>query len=245
MRRLIPDQAGPLDPLEMVEAEFRTVQGRPWVMVNFVTSVDGATTVDGGSTELGDEEDMAFFKALRAVPDVILVGARTVIVEDYRPVSLDEERRRWRLERGQEDVPRLAIVSGTVSLDVEQRVFSDPDHKPLVITGPNANPGRLALLGDAADVAILPEITPDAILERLAPAEVVLLEGGPTLTGQFVAAGLVDELNVTVTPELVGGDSQRIVGQISIKPPFGMRLERAVAGKRMLFLRYLQDYSRA
>jgi riboflavin biosynthesis pyrimidine reductase len=226
--------------MEMAEADFREADGRPWVMVNFVTSVDGATTIDGASTRLGDDEDRAVFQALRAVPDVILVGASTVIVEDYRPVTLDEERRRWRSERGMSPVPKLAIVSGTLSLDVDQRVLSDSDYKPLVITGPNANPGRLALLGDAADVAILLETTPPAILDRLAPARVVLLEGGPALTGQFAIAGLVDELNLTVSPALVGGDSSRLVGQTSLKPPFGMRLDRVVAGEEMLFLRYLK-----
>jgi riboflavin biosynthesis pyrimidine reductase len=136
-------------------------------------------------------------------------------------------------------VPKLAIVSGTMSLDVDQRVFSDSEFKPLVLTGPNANPGRLALLGDAADVKILLELNPAAILESLAPARIVLLEGGPTLTGQFALAGLIDELNLTVSPALVGGDSSRLVGKVSVKPPFGMRLDRVVAGERMLFLRYL------
>jgi riboflavin biosynthesis pyrimidine reductase len=138
-------------------------------------------------------------------------------------------------------VPKLAIVSGTMSLDVDQRVFSDSEFKPLVLTGPNANPGRLALLGDAADVKILLELNPMSILESLAPAGIVLLEGGPTLTGQFALSGLVDELNLTVSPELVGGDSSRLVGKVSVKPPFGMRLVRVVTGERMLFLRYLRD----
>ncbi|MEX1038244.1 MAG: dihydrofolate reductase family protein [Acidimicrobiia bacterium] len=227
--------------MQMAEADFREVDGRPWVMVNFVTSVDGATTIDGGSTRLGDDEDQAVFQALRAVPDVILVGAGTVIVEDYRPVTLDEERREWREERGMSPVPKLAIVSGTISLDVDQRVFSDSDHKPLVITGPNANPGRLALLGDAAEVAILLELSPQAMLDRLAPARVVLLEGGPSLTGQFALAGLIDELNLTVSPALVGGDSKRLVGDVNLRPPFGMKLDRAIVGESMLFLRYLKD----
>jgi riboflavin biosynthesis pyrimidine reductase len=240
MQRLIPESEQ-LTPLEMAAADFRNAEGRPWVIVNFVTSVDGATTVDGGSTQLGDDEDQAVFQALRAVPDVILVGASTVIVEDYRPVSLDETRREWRAARGMSPVPKLAIVSGTMSLDVDQRVFSDSEFKPLVLTGPNANPGRLALLGDAADVKILLELNPKSILESLAPAGIVLLEGGPTLTGQFALAGLIDELNLTVSPALVGGDSSRLVGKVSVKPPFGMRLVRVVTGERMLFLRYLRD----
>lgn len=210
-------------------------------MLNFVTSIDGATTINGQSTKLGDEDDLAMFQALRTVPDVILVGARTVIVEDYRPVSLDSERRRIRAQRGQSPAPKLAIVSGTMSLDVESRVFSDSDYKPLIITGIYANPGRLAMIGDAADVTILEELNPHTILERLSHAGVILIEGGPSLAGQFVAAGLVDELNITIAPVLVGGDSDRLLGGINADPPAEMKLDRALQGDRMLILRYLKD----
>ncbi len=239
MRQLVPNETESPTPLDLARADFRKAEGRPWVMVNFVISVDGATTIAGGSTDLGDDEDMALFQALRAVPDVILVGASTVIIEDYGPVTLDDERRTWRTEQGMDPVPKLAIVSGTLSLSVDQRVFSDSDNKPIVITGPDANPGRLALLGDAADVLILPETSPEAILDRLS-ADVVLLEGGPSITGQFVVAGLVDELNVTIAPVLVGGDSPDLLGGAAPRPPYGMQLERVVQGERMLFLRYLK-----
>ena len=229
-----------LTPADLATADARSVEGRPWVMANFVASIDGATAVEGGSTALGDSEDAAVFAALRDVSDAILVGATTVIVEDYRPVSLDADRRAVRAARGQRPTPKLAIVTGTMSLDVEQRVFSDSEFKPLVITGPYANPGRLAMLGDAADVKVLADITPATILDSLSEYDVVLLEGGPSLAGQFATAGLLDEFNLTVAPELVGGDSARIAGKSEIKPAVGMRLERVVAGKKMLFLRYLK-----
>lgn len=239
LRQLVAPSNETSTPTQLAEAGDRSVEGRPWVMVNFVASIDGAATIDGGSTDLGDEEDMAMFMALRGVADVVLVGATTVTVEDYRPLTLDEERRARRLERGQDAAPKLAIVSGTVSLDVDQRVFSNLDYKPLVITGPDANPGRLANLGDAADVAILSDIDPASILDRLSGAGIVLLEGGPSLAGQFARAGLIDEFNLTVSPRLVGGDSKRITGSSEIDPPYRMELERVVEGDEMLFLRYM------
>ncbi len=240
MDLLTATQTG-LDPVELASADFRRVEGRPWVMANFVASMDGATAIDGGSTDLGDSEDAALFAALRDVSDAILVGATTVIVENYRPVALDAERRAQRVAREQSPAPLLAIVTGTMSLDVEQRVFSDSEYKPLVITGPHASPGRLALLGDAASVKVLPEINPLAILDSLADHDVVLLEGGPSLVGQFATAGLLDEFNLTISPELVGGDSPRIGGKSEIRPTYGMRLERVVTGEKMLFLRYVRD----
>lgn len=240
LRRL--DEAGgdPVDPIQLVLDEERAKDDGPWVMMNFVVSIDGATTIAGQSTKLGDEDDLAMFRALRTVPDVILVGATTVIVEDYRPVTLDAERREARTARGQKPAPTLAIVTGTMSLNVESRVFSDSDHKPLVITGPYANPGRLALLGDAADVAILEELNANSIRDRLSDARVILVEGGPSLAGQFVAAGLVDELNLTVAPVLVGGESDHLVGKSDINPPADMKLDRVLHGDRMLILRYLK-----
>lgn len=240
LRKLQLDGGDPVDPIQLVLEEPRSSGDGPWVMMNFVVSIDGATTIAGQSTKLGDEDDLAMFQALRTVPDVILVGATTVIVEDYRPVTLDAERSAARIERGQPATPTLTIVTGTMSLNVESRVFSDPDHKPLVITGPNANPGRLALLGDAADVAILEDLNAVSIRNRLSDSKVILVEGGPSLAGQFVSAGLVDELNLTIAPVLVGGESDRLVGKMDINPPADMKLDRVLRGERMLILRYLK-----
>jgi riboflavin-specific deaminase-like protein len=229
-----------VEALDLVNAESREGDGRPWVMVNFVTSIDGATTVGGRSSALGDDDDLAMFKAIRSLPDVILVGAGTVRAEDYRPVILDERRRAVRRERGQAEDPILAIVSGSLGVDPEARIFGDPDHKPLILTSTTANPGRLVNIGDMAEVAFLIELTPATILDQLGAANVVLVEGGPTLTGQFVAAGLVDEMCLTISPVLVGGDSKRVAVGAEANPPLGMRLARAHRGERSLFLRYLR-----
>ncbi len=228
------------DLIGLYLADERRASGRPWVLVNFISSADGGTAVGGKSSGLGDEDDKAVFQALRAVPDVILVGSGTVEAEDYRPVTLDAERRERRLAAGLTEVPVLAIVSGTLSFDPEARVFGDPEHRPMVITGPDANPAKLAMLGDSADVLILDEVTPENILARLGAASVVLCEGGPTLVGQLVAARVVDELNLTIAPTLISGRSARLAHGPAADPPLEMRLDRALMGDRSLFLRYLR-----
>jgi riboflavin biosynthesis pyrimidine reductase len=134
----------------------------------------------------------------------------------------------------------LAIVSGRLGFDPEARVFSDPEHRPMVITGPDAEPAKLALIGDSADVVFLDEVTPAAVLDRLAAARVILCEGGPTLVGQFVTEHLVDELNLTIAPTMIGGRSARIAHGAPAEPPLDMRLDRALFGDRSLFLRYLR-----
>jgi riboflavin biosynthesis pyrimidine reductase len=228
------------DLVGLYMSDDRKADGRPWVLVNFISSADGGTAIAGKSSSLGDPDDKAVFQAMRAVPDVILVGSGTVEAENYQPVALDEERRERRLAAGLTEVPVLAIVSGRLSFDPEARVFSDPEHRPMVITGPNADPAKLAMLGDAADVVILDDVTPKSILARLSAAKVILCEGGPTLVGQFVAEHLLDELALTVAPVMIGGRSARIAHGDLADPPVEMRLDRQLIGDRSVFLRYLR-----
>jgi riboflavin-specific deaminase-like protein len=228
------------DLVGLYMSDDRKADGRPWVLVNFISSADGGTAIAGKSSSLGDPDDKAVFQALRAVPDVILVGSGTVEAENYQPVALDEERRERRVAAGLTEVPVLAIVSGRLRFDPDARVFSDPEHRPMVITGPNADPAKLAMLGDAADVVILENVTPKAILARLSAARVILCEGGPTLVGQFVAEHLVDELALTIAPVMIGGRSARIAHGDLADPPLEMNLDRQLIGDRSIFLRYLR-----
>ena len=137
-------------------------------------------------------------------------------------------------------MPTLAIVSGRLSIDPQARLFSDPEHKPLIITSTMANPSKLAMLGDAADVAFLPSLEPESILGQLGAANVVLLEGGPTLNAQFAGAGLVDEMNLTLRSAVVAGDSKRITNGADIDPILEMTVDRVLQGDRSLFIRYLK-----
>jgi riboflavin-specific deaminase-like protein len=228
------------DVVGLYMGDRRKTDARPWVLVNFVSSLDGGTALHGKSSSLGDDDDKTVFQALRAVPDIVLVGSGTVEAENYHPVTLDEDRRERRLAAGLTEVPVLAIVSGRLSFDPEARVFSDPEHRPMVITGPEANPAKLAMLGDAAEVIVLDDLTPKSILTRLGAAGVILCEGGPTLVGQFVATHLVDEVNLTVAPTMISGKSARMAHGPEADPPLDMRLDRMLLGDRSLFLRYLR-----
>ena len=228
------------DVIGLYMGDRRKTDARPWVLVNFVSSLDGGTALHGNSSSLGDEDDKTVFQALRAVPDIVLVGSGTVEAENYQPVTLDDDRRERRLAAGLTEVPVLAIVSGRLSFDPEARVFSDPEHRPMVITGPEANPAKLAMLGDAAEVIVLDDMTPKSILTRLGAAGVILCEGGPTLVGQFVASHLVDEVNLTIAPTMISGESARMAHGPEAEPPLDMSLDRMLLGDRSLFLRYLR-----
>jgi riboflavin biosynthesis pyrimidine reductase len=229
------------DPLGLLFADERSRLGRPWVLLNFVASVDGAIEIDGKSSGLGDADDSALFKAMRAVADVVLVGAGTVRAENYHPVTLDPQRRDRRLEAGLDETPRLVIVSGRMHLSPEARVFSDPRHRPTVLTSSQANQERVDAVKAVADVHRIESLGAEAIIDHLHDSKVVLCEGGPSLAGQLVAAGLVDEFNLTVAPVLTGGDARRVTSGIPAEPPIEMRLDRVLGGDKSLFLRYLRS----
>lgn len=231
------------DPLGLYMADRREAEGRPWVLVNMVSSVDGGTAIDGTSTGLGDDDDLTLFKVQRALPDVILVGAGTVRAEDYRPVRLDGERRSRRVDRGQEPTPRLVIVSGRLSLKPDAKVFSDPSNPPIVFTGSEVDPGRRDEFAGVADVVALDDLDAEAVIEYLGDFSVVLCEGGPSLIGQLVSVGLVDEINLTIAPMMLSGESKRVAYGAPAVAPLDMQLDRLILGDRSLFLRYLNTNS--
>lgn len=228
-----------VDPVELQNAYLRGHEGRPWLVANFVATVDGATVVDGGSTAINDPDDKAMFAALRSVPDFIVVGAGTVRAENYRPVALDEGRRSARVSAGLEPAPHLVIMSRSLDLDPVARVFRDPEHRVTILTDGGAPADRFAALSEVADVVRLRETHATDVIHYLRMARVVLCEGGPSVMGQFAAAGLVDELALTIAPMLVAGESPRLAHGPSTTRQ-RLILDRVLYGDRSLFLRYLR-----
>jgi riboflavin biosynthesis pyrimidine reductase len=171
---------------------------------------------------------------------VILVGAGTVRAENYRPIRPDPERAGSRMARGQTSAPRLVIVSGRLDFDTEARVFSDPDHRPTILTSEGADPDRVRSLSVVADVVALAALDGASIVGALTGERLVLCEGGPTLNGALVSAGMVDEINWTVTPMLVSGSPRPMISGGAMSPPVELVLDRTWQGERSMFLRYLR-----
>jgi len=195
-------------------AERPAPAGRPWVMLNMVASIDGATAIDGVSGGLGGEADRHVFGALRAVADVILVAAGTVRAEGYGPPRTSPARQAQRIARGQSAHPRIAIVSGSLDLAPSSPVFAEAPEPVLVLTGDQAPAGRVEALAAVADVHRVGATTVEllealALLDRMGH-RTVLCEGGPSLNGQLLDAEAVDEIDLTLSPTLVGGDALRV-----------------------------------
>jgi riboflavin-specific deaminase-like protein len=241
--KLYPPSPGPVDLDELYQEPTRPDPGnRPWVALNMVVSLDGATALQGRSAGLGGPADRTAFHALRAAADVVMAGAGTVRAESYGPprtTPADQERR---LGRGQPAFPRLATVSGSLQLDIERPFFTETPTRPLVITNGRAQPARRELLAEVADVIVAGDEAvdlPEAFAElRRRDLRFVLVEGGPWLNGLLAKADLVDELNLTVSPLLAGGASRSLLGGAMLPAVQRLDLVHAVEEDGMLLLRY-------
>ncbi|MCG5433921.1 pyrimidine reductase family protein [Mycobacterium sp. MYCO198283] len=218
-----------------------------WVRANMITSADGATTVGGESGALAGRGDRAVFFTLRALADVVLVGAGTVRGEGYSGVTLTDEQRRARRDRGQTDLPPLAIVSRSGALDPDAAAFTATQVRPLIVTTRRAVPAARDRLGALAEVIDGSATDPDVVDEAAVLAALgrrrllrVLTEGGPRLLGGVVARDLLDELCLTLSPLLVGGSSTRVsAGAAAVRSP--LRLAHQLTDPDgYLYLRYLR-----
>ncbi|MEO7555035.1 MAG: pyrimidine reductase family protein [Acidimicrobiales bacterium] len=236
----------PGDELPDVLAPYADVDrsGRdPWVLANMVGSLDGSATIDGRVGALSQRPDAALFRLMRAVADVVVVGAETVRREGYGSVRLAEDRRAARVAAGRTAVPTLAVVTRSLDLDWTLPAFVEADaaSPTLVITCSDADPARLEIARQHAPVVIAGAAAVDLALAMTSLAglghHIVLCEGGPSLLGQLVALGLLDELCLTLAP-LMGADAL----PISITPPDAeitpFRLAHTAADGDTLFLRY-------
>lgn len=223
MRLLWPEPREPVDPWEAYRpADART----PLLRVNMVVGVDGAATdAEGRTAALGGEGDWEIFRALRAQADAVLVGAGTARAEEYGPARVRGDlAARRREELGHTLPPAIVLVSRSLRLDPDSPIFTDASVPTTVLTCAAADADRRAALERVGRVVVAGEAHVDLaaglarLREEIGP--VVTCEGGPTLNAGLLRAGVVDELCVTVAPQLVG---------MPLAPRLAADLDRSVA----------------
>jgi len=217
--------------------------GRPLVCLNMVSSVDGATTIDGRVGELTGPVDQALLHRLRSESDAVLVGAGTVRAEGYGALLPAEQRRRREQERGAQE-PLLCVVTSRPALPENAPALA-PAPSPLVFLTGSAEPlprAARALLALRPSVGV----SPTGAL-RLAPllcrlraelgVERIVCEGGPTLNASLFAEDLVDEAFVSVSPLMA--QERTSPGMVARSAP-AAHLELLAAAKcgDFVFLRY-------
>ncbi|MEU9670235.1 pyrimidine reductase family protein [Streptomyces bobili] len=215
-----------------------------WLRANMVSTLDGAAQHDGRSQPISSATDMRVFGTLRALADVVIVGAQTVRQEHYRPARARAEFAERREAAGQGAAPAIAIVSASLDLDFSLPLFTSPLVPTLILTGAAAAPDRVAAAEKAgARVLIAGDgmgVEPARAVRALAALghTRLLTEGGPRLLGQLVAAGVLDELCLTVSPMLAAGGAQRIAGGPAVAVPQRFALVSLLEEDGFLYSRY-------
>ncbi len=195
MRRIFPEPAGGASLDALYGGPRQRVDGRPWVGVCMVASLDGSTVVEGRSGGLSNPNDTAVFKRLRQAADVVLVGASTVRLEGYGAPR----------KPGQ----RIGVVTASGNVDLDGELFASgagflimPEDGPrpqAPVDVVRAGLGRVDL---AAALRRLDDV--------IAAPTFVQSEGGPHLNGALLDADCVDELDLTISPVLCGGTGPRL-----------------------------------
>jgi riboflavin-specific deaminase-like protein len=241
LRRLLPEP-GELTADELVGAlRFWELApaGRPHVAVNMVATVDGRASVAGRTAPLSSVPDRQLFHALRTCVDAVLVGAGTVRTERYGRLVRDEARREQRRAAGLEPDPLAIVVSGSLSLPPDVPLLQDPEQRVVVVTASDG-----VLEGSAAQVEYL-RSSPVDLAAALAQVRAehgvrsILCEGGPHLNASLLAAGLIDELFLTIVPKLAGGaGALTIVDDAPLREPLALELVWLLESAGELFARY-------
>ena len=217
MRRLFDHPTDHVTVREAYGVERPRPAGRPWLGLCMVSSIDGSTVVDSNSRSLSSPTDQEVLLTLRDLADVLIVGAATVRIEGYGPPR----------KRGQ----RVGVVSRRGDVDASTPLFTSgagflilpEDAPPTTVESVRAGTGEVDFAGALAQL----------------DANFVQAEGGALLNGALSAADVIDELNLTISPQLAGGDGPRVTSG-SVQVSRKMRLAHVLEEDGFLFTRYLR-----
>jgi riboflavin-specific deaminase-like protein len=248
-RRLLPpgDPASAAEIVDGLDLRARASDGRrPYVVLNMASTVDGRASIGGRSGAIGNRADRELFHALRASVDAVMAGGATVRVERYGRIIPQAPSRRRRLDRGLSEEPLACIVSGRLALAPDIPLLQEPSARVVIVT-----PSSASLPATAAHVEYvraardglldLPRATAE-LSERFG-VRTLLCEGGPHLNSELLLAGLVDELFLSLSPKLAGGEDAtgealRILAGAELAEPVELELLGALESGGHLFLRY-------
>ncbi|WP_428268245.1 RibD family protein [Haliangium sp.] len=183
-------------------------RARPWVIAHLAQSLDGRIATAGGTSQwISGALDQAHNHRMRALCDAVLVGAETVIHDDPQLTCREVEG----------EHPVRVVVDPRRRVEMDRRIFTDATAPTVIISGAagpdQAGPegalpdhvSRLELAG-SGDSDDSPRISPHDILAALAALEVrrVFVEGGGVTVSTFLREHLLDRLQLTVAPVLIG-----------------------------------------
>jgi riboflavin-specific deaminase-like protein len=251
LRRLLPHGESTtverfVDELDLAGRAAGGPPSRPYLLLNMISTADGRATLGGRSGAIGGRADKELFHGLRTAVDAVMAGAGTVRAERYRRLVRAERRREIRRARGLAEEPLACIVSGRLALSSGIPLLADPNARVAIVTTSAAS-----LPDDCrADIEYVRATREGALdlpgamseLRERFGVRTLLCEGGPHLNSQLLADELVDELFLSLSPKLAGGDvtseTLRILNGPELDPPVALELIAALEHDSHLFLRY-------
>ena len=181
---------------------------RPYVIINTVSSVDGRTTMEGKAAGIGSRTDRRTMRTLRSKVDAVMIGAGTLRAEKLS-LGLD----------GPDGLPQplAIIVTGSGEVALEEHLIVEEGQEVLILLSDAAPRRVFDRLRALAPVMEAPADSTGAVdlarallaLEARRGVESLLVEGGPGLNHALISRNLVDELFLTVAPQLLGGSAER------------------------------------
>jgi 2,5-diamino-6-(ribosylamino)-4(3H)-pyrimidinone 5'-phosphate reductase len=187
-----------LDPLFPDSHERPDAEVRPYLYINMVSTVDGKTLIgQPGSTAkgLGAPTDQLLMRRLETACDCAMIGAGTL-----RPGNVIYPSDVWR-----------AVITRSGDLPLENRFFSDAPERAIILAPASLSEAARERIGNRAQVRLVGETAVDPVeavllLRKEFGIRHLLLEGGASTNFDFLAAGVVDELFLSFSPKIKGGE---------------------------------------
>ena len=214
VRRLLPDEADTTVAEQLAELDLKQLAhpDRPYLILNFATTLDGRAAISGRSGPIGSDTDTEMLQRLRTRVDAVMIGAGTMRAERYGRMVSNPDLRAYRERIGLAHDPLGVIVSNRMELPWDAGLFTDGGGRVVIFTASEDEPPETAT---PVTVVRHPEgVELDRALAWLLEErgiKSVLCEGGPTLHGRLREGGLADELFLTIAPKLAGGEGPRIL----------------------------------
>ena len=183
---------------------------RPYVLLNMVMSADGKVVVEGTEQGIGSKVDQRLMRELRVNADVVLNGASTLRASGTSSRLGDEVLEQIRLSRGKTRYPTAAVISASGNLPLDKIFFTARDFDAVVYLSKSAPVERRRAI-EATGRRVVPVPARSGLRAALQHmrtelgAEVLLVEGGPTVNAELFHLGLIDEFFLTLGPVIVAG----------------------------------------
>lgn len=238
--------------------------GRPYVIGNFVSTLDGVVSLNipgqsgGGPISGFNPQDHLVMGLLRAVADAVIVGAGTLRADPqhrwtaaFVAPAHASAYQQLRMRLGKPESPLNVIVTARGEVDLTLPVFQSGE-VPVLLATTAQGARRIHAQSVPPSVRVTGiqpagSLSPRAIVQAVCAVHQchnILVEGGPQLLGDFFAGGLLDELFLTLAPQIAGRDSTTsrpglVTGQrFAPEHPLWGTLVSVKRGGSHLFLRY-------